>query len=719
MTLLSLAATICLTGTCLAAAATSKFAIGAYLGGVIAGAGIAAMHYIGMAALEVQGRIVWDPLMMPVSIVLGSAIETTALFAGLRSDSLKSRVLGAMLLTLAICAHHFTAMGAAAIVPDPTVELSGIASKETWLVLAVAAASSIIAVLAFAGIAIDLSARTQQLARMRDLANAAVEGLVLCDSQTIVTVNDSFAAIFGSPAAMLAGLSLEQCIPDKFTRVKLFQRQNEAVEGELRHASGATIPVELIMRSITFGGKPHRAIAVRDLRARKRAEQQIHFLAHYDTLTGIPNRSSFNKKLEDDIKSALATGERLALFCLDLDHFKEVNDLFGHAAGDKLLQFVARQIQGILDSNQMIARLGGDEFAVIAPGLPSAAAAGRIAERILEALHVMPENSELAAPVLSSIGIALCPRDAATRSELLGFADTALYRSKKEGRGTYRFFEPSMGAAIRDRCRLEHDLRRALEHGEFRLVYQPIKNVRADRFTSFEALVRWKHPSRGEISPSEFIPIAEDTGMILPLGEWALREACGEAASWTKSLSVGVNVSAAHIHTASFTNVVQAILTGTGLDPSRLVIEVTETALIRDMNRALDSLKQLKMLGVRIAMDDFGTGYSSLSYLRAFPFDKIKIDKSFVQSVNANPQQAAIVRSVLGLGRALNLKVVAEGVENQDELEFLEDEACDEVQGFLVGIPRNIEAFREITHPGDAGRRQATVIPMVPNVASR
>jgi PAS domain S-box-containing protein len=364
LTLVSLTAAIFLTGAGLAIAVTLRAAIATCLGGALVGGGIAAMHYTGMAAVEIQGRIVWDPTLVAVSILLGALLGAAALRVGLRTDSLKTRMLGAALLTLAICSHHVTAMSAATIIPDPNVEFSGIALKETWLVLGVATVSAIIVVVAFAGIAIDLRTRAQQFIRLRDLSNAAVEGLLLCDGQTIVTVNDSFAAISGWPAGSLTGLSLEQCIPDKFTRVKLFQRQNEAIEGELRQADGSKIPVELIMHPITFGGKPHRAIAVRDLRARKHAEQQIHFLAHYDTLTGIPNRSSFNKKLEEDIKSALAAGQRLALLCLDLDHFKEVNDLFGHAAGDKLLQFVAKQIQGVLDSNQMVARLGGDEFAV-------------------------------------------------------------------------------------------------------------------------------------------------------------------------------------------------------------------------------------------------------------------------------------------------------------------------------------------------------------------
>ena len=283
------------------------------------------------------------------------------------------------------------------------------------------------------------------------------------------------------------------------------------------------------------------------------------------------------------------------------------------------------------------------------------------------------------------------PDDAAERHELISNADTALHRAMNEGCNTYQFYKPSLRPALRDRHFLETELRLALGRGVFRLVYQPIKKIRTDMCTGFEVLLRWSHPTRGEISPAEFIPLAEDTGVILPLGEWVLREACREAASWAEPLIVAVNVSAVQLHHPSFATTVHEILFSTGLAASRLVLEVTETALVRDMNLALTMLRRIKMLGVRFAMDDFGTGYSSLSNLRAFPFDKIKIDKSFVKSVDVNNQGAAIVRSVLGLGHALNLTVVAEGVETPAELAFLQAEAGDEAQGFLIGIPKEIE----------------------------
>src|ERR1700726_4716219 len=291
---------------------------------------------------------------------------------------------------------------------------------------------------------------------------------------------------------------------------------------------------------------------------------------------------------------------------------------------------------------------------------------------------------EFEGPIAVSIGIAICPEDATDRHTLLSQADIALYRAKNKGRGTYRYFDASMGAALHERRLLEHDLRNAISRGELRLVYQPEKNVHTGKAVGFEALLRWKHPTRGEISPAEFISIAEDTGVVLQIGEWVLRAACREAATWTKPIPVAVNVSAVQIHNANFAQVVHEILFETGLAPGQLELEITETALIRDLNRALATLRRIKMLGVRIAMDDFGTGYSSLSNLRAFPFDKIKIDGSFIKSVDSSGQSAAIVRSVLGLGRALGFPVLAEGVETRAEFEFLVNEQCDEVQGYLL-----------------------------------
>jgi diguanylate cyclase len=702
-TLLSLVAAILLTGIGLSIAVTVDLPGATWLGGAVVGVGIATMHYLGMAAFEVEGRLVWDPILVEASISLGVGLGAVALPVGLHGEKPAWTFCGALLMTMAICGLHFTAMGAVSIAPDPTVEFSRSSLPVGWLATAVAIATFIIILLALAGVAVDMRDRRRselETERMRGLANAAVEGLLVCKGPTIVTVNDNFANLVGASADALAGVEFDKFVPAEGTRLKLVERPNQLIEGEVHRANGTVAPVELIQRPIDFAGTPHVAIAVRDLQAHKEAEQHIRFLAHYDALTGIPNRSSFNKKLDQEIQFALTTGRRLAVLCLDLDRFKEVNDLFGHAAGDRMLQSVATRVSNVLDDTQVLARLSGDEFAIIMPDVFHPMAAGRLAESILETLHLGNENAETDAPVSTSIGIAVCPDDAVDRQALLSHADTALYRAKSEGRGTYRFFEADMGAAVRERRMLEHDLRNAIARGQLSLVYQPQKNVDSGDVTGLEALLRWNHPVRGEVPPAEFIPIAEETGSILAIGEWVLRTACREAATWTRPLTVAVNVSAVQIYNSNFPHVIHEILFETELLPSRLELEITETALVRDLNRALATLRRIKVLGARIAMDDFGTGYSSLSNLRAFPFDKIKIDGSFIKSVNVNDQGAAIVRSVLGLGKALNLVVLAEGVETSAEFEFLRNEQCNEVQGFLLGRPADIASFQTLIGRG-------------------
>ena len=721
LTSLSLIAAIILTGAGLAVGVSSISRGGAWIGGALVGGGIAVMHYTGMAAFEVQGRILWDPILVFISILLGAVIGAVALPVGLRGDLLKWKLLGALLLTLAICSHHFTAMGAASLIPDPTISISDTALPSGLLAIAVAVASAVILILALAGVALEMRDRRRselENERMRGLANAAIEGLVVCEGERIVTVNDSFAALVGNSPDEIVGTTIEQYFGDEDALSRLRERPNVPVEGALSRLDGVRTPVELIQRSVDFAGKSHYAIAVRDLSARKEAENHIHFLAHHDALTGLPNRVTFNAKLDREIKLASESGQRLAILCIDLDRFKEVNDLFGHSAGDRALQSVAKRVTAILDDGQMMARLSGDEFAVVVPGLSNPTMAGRLAESVLEAMQAANENMDVSGVVAASIGVAVFPDDATDRNTLLTHADTALYRAKNEGRGTYRFFEASMGASVRDRRLLEHDLRNAIARDELSLVYQPQKEINTGEIIGFEALLRWKHPSRGDVPPDEFIPVAEDTGAILQIGEWVLRAACREAATWTKPLTMAVNVSAVQVHNADFAHMVHEILYETGFTPQRLELEITETALVRDLNRALATLRRIKMLGVRIAMDDFGTGYSSLSNLRAFPFDKIKIDASFIRSVNVNDQAAAIVRSVLGLGRALNLPVLAEGVETAAELDFLKSEFCNEVQGYLVGRPAAIEGFRPLTHGFDRFDHDEAVVPMPPRVAS-
>jgi diguanylate cyclase len=707
LTVLSLIAAILLTGAGLTVSLTENWRHGPWVGGAIVAGGIAAMHYTGMAAFEVAGTMVWDPVLVAASILLGAVIGAIALPVGLHGDREGWKIGGALLLTLAICSHHFTAMGAVSIVPDPAIVVSQSALPAEWLAIGVAIASLAVLGLATAGVVIDIrDHRRSQLEtdRMRDLADASVEGLLVCDGQTIVSANKSFSQLAGCSANSLIGSTLESCFPDSIARFKLMSRPNHGIETELRHRDGSVTPVELIMRPIIFAERPHHVIAVRDLKARKDAEEHIHFLAHHDALTGLPNRSFFNARVDQEI-AALAPGKSIGILCLDLDRFKEINDLFGHAAGDRALQTFASRISALLEDRQMMARLGGDEFAILMPDASGPAAAGRLAESILETLRNLNDAPEM--PIATSIGIALSPDDAADRQSLFNHADVALYRAKQEGRNTYRFCEAKMGAEVRDRRLLEHDLRLAISRGELWLAYQPQLDIRRGKVVGFEALLRWKSASRGEISPGVFIPIAEEIGAILPIGDWVLKEVCREAATWKTPLKVAVNVSAVQLHNAAFAQELHGILLETGLPAKRLEIEITETALVRDFNRTLATLRQVKALGVDIAMDDFGTGYSSLSNLRAFPFDRIKIDRSFIKSVNSNQQAATIVRAVLGLGKGLGLPVIAEGVETNEELRFLQEESCDEVQGYLLGRPAAIESFREHTN-SDASPLQAT-----------
>jgi predicted signal transduction protein with EAL and GGDEF domain len=354
----------------------------------------------------------------------------------------------------------------------------------------------------------------------------------------------------------------------------------------------------------------------------------------------------------------------------------------------------------------MLSRLGGDEFAIVMPDQTDSAEAERLAQEIVNLLSSTDGATEFG-NATASVGIALCPDHANHRDTLLACADTALYRAKAEGRTTYRIFEAGMGEAVRDRRQLEIDLRRAIANNQLSLVYQPQEGQVRGVATGFEALLRWAHPVRGNVAPDQFIPLAETCGAILPIGEWVLQTACREAASWARPLTIAVNVSAVQIHHDGFVDTVAAVLAETGLAPNRLELEITETALVRDFKRALTTLRAIKRLGVSIAMDDFGTGYSSLSNLRAFPFDKIKIDGSFIRSVQSNNEAATIVRAVVGLGRGLRLPVLAEGVETEAELEFLRREHCDGVQGYLLGRPAAIEQYRHITDNAPAADGKA------------
>jgi diguanylate cyclase (GGDEF)-like protein len=423
-----------------------------------------------------------------------------------------------------------------------------------------------------------------------------------------------------------------------------------------------------------------------DITERRRAEAKIAHLARHDMLTNLPNRVLFREHLAKAF-SQLRPGGGFAVHCLDLDHFKTVNDTLGHPVGDELLKAVAARLTKVVAETDFVARIGGDEFAVVQTAVARAEQCSQLAAQIVETVSRPYDIDGRHIVIGTSVGIAIAPGDGDNADQLLKNADMALYLSKGDGRGTHRFFEGEMDRRLQARRALELDLRKALEHGEFEVHYQPFVNLKSSKVTGFEALVRWNHPERGQISPAQFIPLAEETGLILPLGEWVLRTATAEAASWPAPLVLAVNLSATQFKGRNLVQLALNAVAAAGLPANRLELEITESVLLQDESNTLTTLHQLRDVGIQVSLDDFGTGYSSLAYLRNFPFDKIKIDRSFVRDLLIRKDCQAIIRAVVGLGRSLGITTIIEGIETQEQLELAAAEGCDEGQGYLFAKP--------------------------------
>ena len=420
-----------------------------------------------------------------------------------------------------------------------------------------------------------------------------------------------------------------------------------------------------------------------DITERRRSEAKIAHMAMHDGLTGLPNRRLFSEQVANYF-ALLARGQRFSVLCLDLDHFKEVNDTFGHPFGDQLLERVGARLHSCIRNSDIVARLGGDEFAILRSGSIESADTAALAARIVDTLGAPFDLDGHEVVIGVSIGIAVAPTDAADAVELLRTADLALYRAKADGRGTYRFFEPAMDQRMQARRALEVDLRKALASDELVLHYQPLVNLATGLVNGYEALIRWKHPERGQIEPADFIPFAEEFALIVRIGEWVLRAACRQAAQWPTEIRVAVNISPIQLRTPMY-EVVRGALAQAGLSPDRLELEITEFALLLNQASTLETLRQLRTLGVKIAMDDFGTGHSSLSYLRCFPFDRIKIDCSFIHGLSTKRDSRAIIRAVAGLAGSLGMETTAEGIETQAELDYVKRAGCTEGQGYFFG----------------------------------
>ncbi len=429
---------------------------------------------------------------------------------------------------------------------------------------------------------------------------------------------------------------------------------------------------------------------------RKHTEERLAYLAHYDTLTGLPNRILFNDRLAATLRHAERHKDLAVLMFLDVDHFKDINDTLGHSAGDTLLQDVAKRLRGCIREEDTIARLGGDEFTIILQGIHHRTDAANVAVKMLDSLEQPFVINDEEVFVTISIGIASypnCGRDAET---LIRNADTALYRAKSDGRNKYKFFETEMNAIVSARMKKTNDLRHAVQRDEFRLYYQPLIETTTGNVFGMEALLRWQHPDKGLLAADEFVPLLEETGLIIPVGEWVLQTACRQSYSWQQaglpSIYMSVNLSARQFHKHDLVARVAATLQENRLDPHMLQLEITESVLMDDTSTVVHTLEQMRRLGVRLAIDDFGTGYSSLSYLKQYPFDTLKFDRSFVQDMTTSKEGASIVAAVINLGHSINMSVLAEGVESQQQLSMLQENNCDQYQGFLAAQPMSVRS---------------------------
>jgi diguanylate cyclase (GGDEF)-like protein/PAS domain S-box-containing protein len=699
LTILSLLIAAFITGAGLGLALRNFGPWTAAFGGAVVGCGVAAMHYTGMLALQLPGRITWSPDLVVASVAYGVVLGGLAVFVAARRDDWGHTLSAAALLTLAIVFMHFTAMGAVTFVPDPTRVVEGIMLSPDSLSLVIAGVAALILGMCLVAAVSDRHSKGK-LRRQRVLLDTALEnmsqGLCMFEADGRIRLfNERYTKLIGMSAASLKGASLLDVLKSRKASGEFAGDPEEFVAGVVAGVRDG----KSNSRMIETGGRSLRVIeqpmqqggwvsTLEDITKWREAQAQIVHMARHDALTNLPNRTLFREQLEHAL-CRVTRNEQVAVHCLDLDNFKDVNDSLGHPIGDDLLKEVARRLNECVRDSDTVSRLGGDEFAIVqVAGELRASDISSLASRLVEVVGAPCDIQGHQVVIGASIGISVAPDDGTDPDQLLKNADMALYRAKADGRGTYRFFEAGMDARAQARRLLEIDLRAALVRGEFEVYYQPIRDLKADRIICFEALLRWNHPLRGLVAPADFIALAEETGLIVRIGNWVLRRACADAAGWSQHVSVAVNLSPAQFKNRDLVPSVIEALSASGLDAHRLELEITESVLLQDSEATLATLHKLRGLGIRISMDDFGTGYSSLSYLRSFPFDKIKIDRSFVHELASRGDSMAIVRAVAGLGKSLGISTTAEGVETNEQLALLRSEGCTEVQGYLFSRPR-------------------------------
>ena len=700
LTVLSLLIAVLITGAGLGLALLDIGRWTSVVGGAVVGGGITAMHYTGMTALELPGRISWSLNLVVASIVLGMVFGALAVFFAARRDTWASTLTAIALLTLAIVAMHFTAMGAVLVIPDPLRVVDPNSMPPAHFSFFIASATAVILGMCLIAASSDRKSENK-LRQQKDLLDTALEnmlqGLCMYDANgRVMLCNEHFAEMMGFSVAELHGKTLLDMVERRKARDEFPgdpRKYVESVIADMRKGKTNSRVIKSVAgRTLRVVEQPRPnggwVSTLEDITEWLAAQARITHMAHHDALTDLANRTQLVNKLEDALAALPSQRTGVAVHFIDLDRFKNVNDTLGHDVGDFLLKTVAERLRDVTRAGDVVARLGGDEFVVVQTGVGGKDKVEEFAHRLISAVTAPLKLNDQIIVAMVSIGVALAPEDGTNPERILKSADLALYKAKADGRNCIRFFLPEMDAELQARTKLEKIIREAVLNGRFELHYQPLFEMTERRLIGFEALLRLPAENGTLIPPMEFIPLAEELRLIDKIGAWVLREACRTAATWPDNMTVAVNLSPAQFLAGSVSDVVADALKSTGLAPHRLELEITETLLLGDSKTTMEELQKLKAMGVAIVMDDFGTGYSSLSYLWKFPFDKIKIDRSFMQGLDGSGRDAeTVVKTIIALGRELKMRVTVEGVETAQQATFLDDADGDQAQGFFFGRP--------------------------------
>ncbi|WP_193227797.1 bifunctional diguanylate cyclase/phosphodiesterase [Aureimonas psammosilenae] len=668
-----------------------------FAGGVVIGVGVAFLHYVGQAAYVVRGKVSWDLGLVAFSILVGLPLfGLSLLVAGERNRKL--RPLGAPLLLLSIAVLHLGGMTALRIDFDPRVQLPRMAISPEVLAPVVAAICFALLAAAVVGLRLTLHAKAalrRERIRLGELANLALEGLAICEGNRIVTANDSLAKLCGLRREDLTGRLLTSLVPDVDP---LEVPEHEEADAEIVAASGKRAPVRILRSAVRLGGRPQTVIAFRDQRERLRSEARIRMLAFSDSLTGLANRPCFHDALGERVSANRVSRTPFTLLLFDLDGFKSVNDAFGHAGGDEVLQVVSNRVREIVGELHLLSRLGGDEFAILVDGSADPVEAAALGRRIISAIEVPIRIQQQVAHVSASVGIMPSQLEPIDAGEMLTAADLALYDAKENGRARVRLFTPELKRAASQRSKTAHELDGAWESSHFELYYQPQVDLLDDRVVGAEALIRWNSSHAGVLAPGAFLPVLESSHLAIPVGNWIMGRACRQAAEWRgnglSDFRIGVNLFAAQLRMPDFVEQVEDALRQSGLAPEALELEITENIVLSNERTVSAHLKRLRRMGIGIAFDDFGTGFASLTLLKQLDITRLKIDRSFVREIETDRKDQAIVDAVVRMAEGCDLAVIAEGIETRGQASYLRERVA-EGQGYLFGRPLTAGSFTQ------------------------